>query len=245
MTLGGAIALSGCSATLTPPEAAAAPDMASRAAFGAMAEGAPAPAAMPQAPGSAPGSAGRTAPASEPSAQLLYEATITMGVYQVSQAMDGVMDVPRLLGGHVISRDDLRIAFRVPRARFDEALKKLEGIGDVIHRDIHAEDVSDQYRDLEVRLKNARAMRDRLEQLLSRANTVEDSLKIENQLSRITEEIERLSGALALLGHRVEFSKITVLFEARHADQVRNEPLRLPFTWLGTLGLSHLLQLKE
>lgn len=204
------------------------------------------PAAMSRAPGGPPPSpAGSPATAPEPSAQLLYEATITMGVYQVSQAMDGVMDVPRLLGGHVISRDDLRIAFRVPRARFDEALKKLEGIGDVIHRDIHAEDVSDQYRDLEVRLKNARAMRDRLEQLLSRANTVEDSLKIENQLSRITEEIERLSGALALLGHRVDFSKITVLFEVRHADQVRNEPLRLPFTWLGTLGLSHLLQLKE
>lgn len=242
MTVGGAIALSGCAATSRTPEAPVAPDVPSRAAFGAMAEGAPMPAAAPRAPGSAPGTVGTV---SEPTARLLYEATITMGVYQVSQAMDGVMDVPRLLGGHVISRDDLRIAFRVPRERFDEALEKLDAVGDVIHRDIHAEDVSDQYRDLEVRLRNARVMRDRLEQLLSRANTVEDSLKIENQLSRVTEEIERLSGALALLGHRVEFSKITVLFEARHVDQVRNEALRLPFTWLGSLGLSHLLQLKE
>lgn len=225
-----------------------APD--SRSAFASMGEDAPMPVAAPQAAGSpgGPSVSGppqRSAQPSDPSSRLVYEATLTLGVYQVSHAMDGVMGVARSLGGHLISRDDLRVTFRVPRESFETALSKLDAVGDVVHRDVHAEDVNDQYRDLEVRLKNARAMRDRLEQLLSRAGTVEDSLKIENQLSRITEEIERLSGTLALLGHRVEFAKITVAFQVRHTEEVRSVALRLPFSWLGSLGLSNLLRLEE
>jgi hypothetical protein len=98
---------------------------------------------------------------------------------------------------------------------------------------------------LEVRLRNSRAVRDRLAELLARATTVEDSLKIEAQLGRVTEEIEHLAGELELLGSRVAYSKITVLFQARHTEQVHEDVMRLPFPWLKTLGLPKLLDLQE
>jgi hypothetical protein len=98
---------------------------------------------------------------------------------------------------------------------------------------------------LEVRLRNARAVRDRLAELLARAANVEDSLKIEAQLGRVTEEIERLSGEIAFLGNRVAYSKITVRFEARHTEEVHDDVMRLPFPWLKTLGLPKLLDLAE
>lgn len=245
-----AVLLPGCAAANKVSEAPGMPDMAPGVSVGAMAESAPMPSS---ARGGAPQTAGFPAPAAspgttaspEPPALLVYEATLTVGVYQVREAMDAVLAVARASGGHVIFRDDARVTFRVPRAKFESALASLDGVGDIVHRDIRAEDVGDQFRDLEVRLKNARAMRDRLEQLLTRANTVEDSLKIEHQLARITEEIERLSGAITLLSHRIDFSKITVVFDVRHHEKVAREAVRLPFPWLKSLGLSNLLKLEE
>jgi hypothetical protein len=160
---------------------------------------------------------------------LAYEASVTVGVYQVEQAITSVLAASRELGGQIVVRNDAQVIFRVPRARFEEALARVDKVGDVVHRDVRAEDVGDKYRDLEVRLRNARAVRDRLAELLARATTVEDSLKIEAQLGRVTEEIERLAGELELLGSRVAYSKVTVLFQARQTEQVHEDVMRLPF----------------
>ena len=135
------------------------------------------------------------------------------------------------------------MTIRVPRAHFDEALKKVEASGDVVHREISAQDVTDEFVDLEARLRNARAMRDRLQQLLLKA-VVKEALEIERDLGRITGDIEAMEGKLKLLRDRIGYSTITVSFQARGAGAVRDMPLRLPFPWLSNLGLSRLLSLQ-
>src|SRR5262249_45522423 len=135
------------------------------------------------------------------------------------------------------------IVIRVPRARFEEAIKKVEGTGDVVHRDITAEDVTDEFFDTEVRLKNARAMRDRLQQLLEKA-PVKEAIEIEKELGRVTQDIERMEGRLNLLKAKIASSPIPVTFDARPAA-LKTLPMRLPFPWLGSLGLPTLLRLNE
>lgn len=245
---GGVLSSCGCGGSF--PEAAKAPAMPDRVeAAGAPALAAP---AMPAAPPRAPDSRAKTemptvSSGDKPHAAelLAYEATVTLGVYGVEQAMSAVVDLSRGLGGQLIVRSDDRVAFRVPRDKFDEALARIDHVGDVVHRDVRAEDVGDRYRDLEVRIKNARAVRDRLAELLARASTVDDSLKIEAQLGRVTEELERLRGEFEQLGSRVAFSQVTVLFQARHVEQVHDEVMRLPFPWLKEIGLEKLLDLAE
>jgi hypothetical protein len=205
-----------------------------------------APAQEAQPPADAPAPERPSTPANAPAQDfLIYEATLSIAVYQVEKGMTDLLALARELQGQVVERGDDRIVFRVPRVRFDEALARADHVGDVLHRDVHAEDVGDQVRDLDVRLKNARAMRDRLEQLLARAANVKDSLEIESELSRTTEEIERLSGQLQLLGHRIAYSKITVSFQARHTENLNGKLVKLPFPWLETLGLGTLLDLRE
>jgi hypothetical protein len=214
----------------------------------AVMESAPtAPGAPPRAPESRAKTEGLAASSEKPRpAELLaYEATVTLGVYGVEQAMAAVAGLSRGLGGQLVVRNDEQVVFRVPRDNFDEALARIDKIGDVVHRDVRAEDVGDRYRDLEVRIRNARAVRDRLAELLARAATVDDSLKIEAQLGRVTEELELLRGEFEQLGSRVAFSKITVLFRARRTEEVHDEVMRLPFPWLKDLGLQKLLDLTE
>jgi hypothetical protein len=175
---------------------------------------------------------------------LIYTAHVTMAVYQVEPGLANVEKIARELGGYLSNRGDTEITVRIPRARFDEAIRRVGLTGDVLHKELSAEDVTDAFVDLEVRLKNARNMRDRLAELLKRAD-VKAALEIEKELGRITGEIEQMEGKLKVLRDRIAYSTITVTFQGRGAGALRDMPLRLPFPWLSELGLPRLLSLHE
>lgn len=185
--------------------------------------------------------AAKTVPDSPHSAAMLvYTASLVMAVYQVEPGLDGVQRVAQEAGGYLSSRQDTSIVVRVPRDRFDDVVAKIEKLGDVTHRDIKAQDVTDEYVDVAARLKNAYAMRDRLTDLLSRAAS-KDALDIEKELGRVTEDIERMEGRLKLLRDQIAFSTITVSFTPLAAQTVPDTSLLAPFPWLQELGLGSLL----
>ncbi|MDB4994589.1 MAG: hypothetical protein JWM74_2021 [Myxococcaceae bacterium] len=175
---------------------------------------------------------------------LIYTAHVTMAVYQVEPGLANVEKIARELGGYLSNRGDTEITVRIPRARFDEAIRRVGLTGDVLHKELSAEDVTDAFVDLEIRVKNARNMRDRLAELLKRAD-VKAALEIEKELGRITGEIEAMEGKLKVLRDRIAYSTITVTFQGRGAGALRDMPLRLPFPWLSELGLPRLLSLHE
>jgi len=175
---------------------------------------------------------------------LIYTAHLTMAVYQTEPGLSAVERVAREVGGYLATRSDTEITIRVPRGVFDDAVRRIALAGDVVHKEVTAQDVTDEVVDLEIRLKNARNMRDRLAELLKRA-AVKEALEIEKELGRVTEEVERIEGRLKLLSDKVAFSTITVTFAARGPGALRDMPLRLPFPWLSELGLPRLLSLHE
>ncbi|HEX8793740.1 MAG TPA: DUF4349 domain-containing protein [Polyangiaceae bacterium] len=185
--------------------------------------------------------AGKSVPDSPHSAaMLIYTANVTMAVYQVETALEGVERVARDAGGYLSVRQDTSITVRVPRDRFDDTIARIEKLGDVTRRDIKAQDVTDEYVDLQARLKNAYAMRDRLTELLSHA-AVKEAIDIEKELGRVTEEIERMEGRMKLLRDQIAFSTITVSFTPLAPDRVRESSMLNAFPWLQNLGLGSLL----
>jgi hypothetical protein len=171
---------------------------------------------------------------------LVYTAAVTMAVFEVNASLARVEAIGREVGGFLAKRDDRSITIRVPVARFDEAVKRIEGVGDMLHRNVSAEDVTEQFRDLEVRLKSARAVQERLTQLLAKAVKVEESVLIERELDRVTGEIERIEGKIKFLRDRASLSTITVTFDAKRKETAGSE-VRLPGRWLQELGLRRLL----
>jgi hypothetical protein len=174
---------------------------------------------------------------------LVYTATLTMAVFEVKKSLGDVDALARELGGFLARRTDTQISIRVPVARFDDAIARLEKMGDVVTRNVTAEDVTEEFFDLEVRLKSSRAVRDRLEQLLQKAIKVEDSVLIERELTRVVGEIERIEGRMKFLRDRASYSTITVDFRARGSERVGSGPFNLPVPWLSELGLRRLLNL--
>ena len=100
------------------------------------------------------------------------------------------------------------------------------------------------HRDLTARLANAESTRERLLRVLARAQTVEDVLRVEAELERVTLRIERLRAELATLDSHIAMSTIRVRMQrARRPDAVGRARVRLPVPWLGRLGVGRLLDL--
>ena len=136
---------------------------------------------------------------------------------------------------------------RIPARRFEAALDKIEGFGDVIRRQIEALDVTEEFRDQTIRLRNLEAVRARLETLLNKADKVKDALEVQRELARVTGQIEQIKGRLRFLEDRIAYSTISVNFQARpQNDAPGGAPpaFRLPFPWIQELGLQSLMDVR-
>lgn len=175
---------------------------------------------------------------------LIYQATLHLSVFEVETTQRTVSEVAQELGGFLARQDNRQVVIRVPAAKFREALARIEQVGDVLHRNIEALDVSEEFRDVQIRLRNAEVVRDRLAALMAQARTVEEALNVQRELERITGVIEQLKGRLQYLGDRIAFSTITVFFQpAPTASTDQPDVFRLPFPWLDELSLRSLLNL--
>ena len=173
---------------------------------------------------------------------LIYTANVRVRVQEVPKAIDAVEKLAKERGGYLVLREDNQITVRVPSAKFDATLDELVKLGEVVHRNVSIEDVTDLYFDMQIRMKNLEVVKKRLEELLEKAKTVEESLAVQRQIERVTIELERLRGKLKLIAELVLFSTITVVFEPKSTEQIDSK-VRLPFPWMDRLGLGDLLRL--
>jgi hypothetical protein len=173
--------------------------------------------------------------------RVIYTGTFQVVVSDVKHALAETKAAAERLGGYMQQMTEERIVFRVPAERFDQAVETVEGIGTVVHRQVEAQDVTEEYEDLGVQLQNARALATTLRKLLDRAKDVEDALAVEKELARVRERIERLEGRLNRLKNRIAYATLSVTF--RPTEQAPGEVVaRLPFPWLWRLGLDSLMQ---
>ena len=101
----------------------------------------------------------------------------------------------------------------VPTESLDQALAKIEVMGEVTHRDVSVVDATSRYVDLMIRIDNLRRMRERLTKLVNEATTVKDVLEVERELGRVTTELERMEGQMRLLSQQTTYATIRVTLE--------------------------------
>lgn len=102
------------------------------------------------------------------------------------------------------------ISLRVPAESLNRALRDLGDLGTVTSRRVETEDVTGEFVDLEARLKNAEAQEQSLLELMSEAETVEDTLQVQRVLSNTRAEIEQLKGRLNYLEEHTDYSTLTL-----------------------------------
>jgi hypothetical protein len=105
------------------------------------------------------------------------------------------------------------VTIRVPAEGFESILEEIKKLGEVKSTSSSGQDVTEEYIDLEARLSNYQKQEERFLVILENASTVEDVLKVEEQLGRVRGEIERIEGRLRYYDNYIDLSTITVSLE--------------------------------
>ena len=105
------------------------------------------------------------------------------------------------------------ITVRVPNKNFDLFLKDItDGVNYFDRKEISAKDVSEEYIDVEARLKAKKVLEQRYFELLKKAHKVSEMIEIETQMAAIREEIDAKEGQLQYMKSRVAMSTISIEF---------------------------------
>lgn len=187
---------------------------------------------------------------------IIYQGDLRMMADEdsIPKTIDEIIDIAEGAGGHLASRKDQTVQIKVPSATFRETMTKIDAIGGVVGRSVTADDVSEEFHDLEVRLSNLRATRTRLQDFMSKANGISDMLTVERELERVAQEIDRIEGRLEFLRTRASMSVISVQLNAKPKAVIPvvvvtppppppKSGIDLPIPWLAAVGIDPLLSL--
>ena len=176
---------------------------------------------------------------------LIYNGTLDLEVKDIDATQIAIKEFTKKSGGYVQKMDDRMIKVRIPAEKFNEVFKQLKGLGIVLFKEIITEDVTKQYYDLLLELENAIKAKNRLQELLKKAEKVEEILLIEKELQRLKTQIEMIKGSLSYLKDNILYSTIIVnyslspeILQARKAKG--SSAYRTPFNWVNRLGLEDL-----
>ncbi|RME44689.1 MAG: DUF4349 domain-containing protein [Chloroflexi bacterium] len=156
--------------------------------------------------------------------QVIRTADLTIVVDDTQTAVNQLRAMAITFGGYVADanlwqvKDDLMrgtVTLRIDARQFDDALDRIREIALEVQREnIGSQDVTQEYTDLESRLRNLEATEKELLALLSdvrkQTHNAEDILQVYRELTRIREEIEQIKGRMQYLDNQVSLATINV-----------------------------------
>ena len=106
------------------------------------------------------------------------------------------------------------VVARVPSSHFSEALEQIRAVGSrVIQEKVSGQDVSEEYLDLEARIRTKKALEAQFLEIMKQARKVSDALEVQSQLADVRTEIERLEGRRRFLENQSALSTITATLQ--------------------------------
>ena len=178
----------------------------------------PAP-ALPTEAGSAPGSGDQLAYAPAEAGMVIKDAEMELLVDNTDRAISQVTQTAANSGGYIIDSQTwfnegykyAKIRLGIPSLQFEKTLNVLRDLAiRIVSEKASGQDVSSAYVDLQSKLTNLEATADRVRQFLKDAKTIDESLKINQQLADLEGQIEQVKGQMRYYEGRSTYSTVTV-----------------------------------
>ncbi len=110
-----------------------------------------------------------------------------------------------------MTRDIITMTVRVPAAKFSETLDEIRKTASrVLVETIKSDDVTEEFIDVEARLKAKKSLEAQFLEIMKRANSVDDALNVQRQLAEVRGEIEKIEGRKRFLENQASFSTIKI-----------------------------------
>ena len=191
-------------------------------------------------------------PAAADLTMIIRTGNATIRVDSLGPAVARLRALATSLGGYVgntsiqTGADQLRSAtveIKVPASRWPLLLAGIKPIGTLEAQNESAEDVGEEFVDVQARVANSRRLEERLIALLAnRTGKLQDALQVERELARVREEIDRYEGRIRYLRSRTSISTMMVMLH-EPAPVLGTRPGDSPIAdafrdaWRGFVGL--------
>ncbi|HMJ68220.1 MAG TPA: DUF4349 domain-containing protein [Cyclobacteriaceae bacterium] len=153
--------------------------------------------------------------------KLIKNGSMEFEVSDIGETKKSILQLTAEFGGYVSSDNQNNYSgtpryeqtVRVPAEKLDEFIAKVEALArNVDSKNISVQDVTEQFIDVETRLKTKKELEARYLELLKQSKTVKDLIEVETQLANVRGEIESMEGRLKYLTNQVAFSTVTLTY---------------------------------
>jgi len=160
--------------------------------------------------------------------KVIRNAELSLQTQDPMGGQQKVQSIAESLGGFVVDTDvkhsnsasqsppntTITMSIRVPSARFVQALDAVRTLGDrVLEEKAIGQDVTEEYIDLEARIRTQKALESQFLEIMKRATKISDALEVQSQISEVRGEIERLEGRRRFLENKSSLSTIKVTLQ--------------------------------
>ena len=161
--------------------------------------------------------------------KLIRNATVELEIVNFDDAVQKITTFATEERGYVATTDSQKqangklrgkVTVKVLPENLDDFLQKVRGLGELKNQTLGTEDVTKAYFDTDARLKNARAMEQRLiDMLKTKTGKVSDLLQVEKELGRVREDIEKMQGELKYWDSQVQFATVTISLAEKDMEE--------------------------
>ncbi|MBM7603523.1 hypothetical protein JOC75_001493 [Metabacillus crassostreae] len=152
---------------------------------------------------------------------VIYTADLSIQVSSYEETLTFIQKQLEIQNGYIVESNSYTveegksvegtITVRIPQEKFRDFLNSVEtGSTKVVNKSISGQDVTEEYVDLESRLKSKEVVEKRLLDFMEKAEKTEELLKISNDLSAVQEEIEQIKGRMNFLKNKVNLATVTL-----------------------------------
>lgn len=169
--------------------------------------------------------------------KLIKRAELVFETDSLKRTAEELISAVQKLGGYVSSENEDRSSYRIthkltlriPQSGFDEFISLCDGHGTkgFDKRVISASDVTEEFVDVQARVKTKKELESRYHDLLKKAKNVEEVIKVEREIGKLRSEIESAEGRLKYLMDRVSLSTVNVQFYRVIKKKQKESPNRL------------------
>ncbi|CAL1518320.1 DUF4349 domain-containing protein [Chitinophaga sp. MM2321] len=200
------------------------------------------------------GNATLAAPAPVIPQKIIRNASIRFVVSDFAPVRSRIAQTVSKAGGYIANETENRtslelrnqLEIKIPLAQFDSCVEALtSGVFRLDEKSITSQDVTEEYIDLDARMKARMETEKRYLQFLQQAKNVKEVLEVEDKLKDIREEVEAAKGRLQYLDHHAALSTIHLTYYQTFANTDPQSPgffqralLALKDGWNNLLGLS-------
>lgn len=152
--------------------------------------------------------------------KIIKNGNLTLKVDKVDDAVKSIGEIAKANGGDIFSSNFYKnsqdqksgtLTAKVPVANFETAYNEAKKVAAAVLREsTSGQDVTEQYQDLEGRIKNKQVEEEAYKKILTQAQKISDIIEVTQALSRVRGEIERFQGQLKYLASQTDMATITI-----------------------------------